>query len=31
MMIPIVIICALTVLLFGFKSNSRNESNRFER
>jgi hypothetical protein len=31
MVTPIVIICALTVLLFGFESNSRNESNRFER
>jgi len=30
-MTPIVIICALTVLLFGFESNSRNEPNRFKR
>jgi hypothetical protein len=30
-MTPIVIICALTVLLFGFESDLRNESNRFQR
>jgi hypothetical protein len=30
-MTPIVIICALTVLLFGFESKSRNEPNRFGR
>jgi hypothetical protein len=27
----ILIICSLTVLLFGFDSSSRNESNRFPR
>ena len=31
MITPILIICSLTVLLFGFESNSRNESNRFQR
>jgi len=30
MITPILIICSLTVLLFGFDSSSRNESNRFQ-
>ena len=31
MITPILIICSLTVLLFGFDSSARNESNRFQR
>ena len=31
MITPILIICSLTVLLFGFDSSARNESSRFQR